>query len=286
MRPLLLPVAERLGRFAMRRRGIASRWIDTEHGKVHVYDARGTGSLPPIVLLHGIGSAATPFGPLVGRLQRQSCRVVAPDYPGHGFSQHHGTLTPQSLFDSVRAVLDTLRVGPAIVVGNSLGGAVALQCAIERPQSVLGLVLVSPAGAHASAEEWRDIKRTFHLSSRTEARAFLDRIYHRTPWFLPLLAHEFPAALARPAVRDLLTAASNDHLPAPAALEALPMPILLLWGQSEKLLPDSHLAYFTRHLPKHAIIERPPAYGHCPHFDDPADLSRRIVTFAASLSRK
>lgn len=283
MRPLLLPVAERLGRFAMRRRGIESRWIETAQGKVHVYDAPGSGSLPATVLLHGIGSAATPFGPVVGRLRRHMQRVVAPDYPGHGFSQRSGTLTPQALFDSVSAALDALDVGPAIFVGNSLGGAVALQYAIERPSLVRGLVLVSPAGAHASNEEWRDIKRTFHLSSRADARAFLDRIYHRTPWFLPLLAHEFPAALSRPAVRDLLLAASNDHLPAPAELEALTMPVLLVWGQSEKLLPDSHLAYFTRHLPKHAVIQRPAAYGHCPHFDDPIDLTKRILAFASKL---
>ena len=78
-------MAERLGRFAMQRRGVATRFVATPYGKVHVYDARGAGSLPPIVLLHGIGSAATPFGPVLARLQHHAQRVIAPDYPGHGF---------------------------------------------------------------------------------------------------------------------------------------------------------------------------------------------------------
>jgi pimeloyl-ACP methyl ester carboxylesterase len=60
------------------------------------------------------------------------------------------------------------------------------------------------------------------------------------------------------------------------------MPILLLWGQSERLLPRSSLAYFRHHLPRHAVIEEPVGFGHCPHLDDAARLAERLVEFAAS----
>ena len=66
------------------------------------------------------------------------------------------------------------------------------------------------------------------------------------------------------------------------ALAALAMPILLLWGQSERLLPKSSLAYLRRHLPGHAIIEEPAGFGHCPHIDDPARLAARLVAFATA----
>jgi pimeloyl-ACP methyl ester carboxylesterase len=280
VKPVLLPLAERLGRLALKRRGVRSRRVATPHAELHAYDAPGKGSLPTTVLLHGLGSAATAFGPLVSHLRRDVRRVVAPEFPGHGFSDETALLTPDALFGAMAHALDTLLDEPAIVVGNSLGGAVALTYAILRPERVRALVLVSPAGAHSTREEWDELRATFHLKTTKDARAFMDRIYHRTPWFLPLLAHEFPATLGRQAVRDLFAAASNEHLPTPDALAALPMPILLLWGQSERLLPESHLAYFTRHLPKHAIIERPEGFAHCPHFDDPAALAARIVAFA------
>ena len=254
--------------------------METPLGKVHVYDARGRGDLPTTVLLHGIGSAATPFGRVLSYLQRDVKRVVAPDYPGHGFSSHHApSLTPDALFASVEAALDTVVPEPCVVVGNSLGGALALTYAIDHPERVKALVLVSPAGAPSSPAEWRELKRMFELGSRAEATEFIGRLYHSPPWFMPLLTHEFPALLGRRAVRDLLDAATNDHLPTPDALRSLRMPILLLWGMSERMLPDSHLDYFRKHLPAHAIIERPEGFGHCPHLDAPKELTARIVEF-------
>jgi pimeloyl-ACP methyl ester carboxylesterase len=281
MRPVLIPLAERLGRRALRRRGVTTRWIQTPSGRVHVYDAPGRGSLPTTVLLHGIGSNATPFGPVLARLQRHVRRVIAPDYPGHGFSPTpDGTLTPEVLFDSLTQVLDQTVGEPAVIVGNSLGGALALHYAIAQPDRVRALVLVSPAGARATDDEWRALKDAFEFTSRAGALGFLDRVYHRTPWLAHVVAHELPAAIGRRAVRDLLASAGNDHSPSPEELAALPMPVLLVWGRSERLLPDTHLAYFVKHLPKHAVVERPEGFGHCPHVDAPEALASRIVEIA------
>jgi pimeloyl-ACP methyl ester carboxylesterase len=275
-------MAERVGRMVLRRRGISSGHVSSPFGPLHIYDAPGGGRLPTTVLLHGLGSAATPFGRLLAYLQRDVRRIVAPDYPGHGFSDHDGAerLTPGRLFDTVSSALDSTIHEPSIVIGNSLGGAVALQYALSRPARVQALVLVSPAGARSSDEEFRTLKAIFNVTSRAEARTFIDRLYHRPPWFASLLAHEFPETLGRRAVRELLESASNDDAPQPEALGALTMPILLVWGRSERLLPETHFEYFTRHLPPHAVVERPYGFGHCPHFDAPGALARRIVAFA------
>jgi pimeloyl-ACP methyl ester carboxylesterase len=252
-------------------------------GKVHVYDGRGSGKLPAVVLLHGISSSATAFGAVLVRLRKHAQRVIAPDYPGHGFSEHEGRLTAQALFEAMHTVFDALKVEPAILVGNSLGGAVALRYAVDEPERVRGLVLVSPAGAHASDEEWGELRRKFNVNTRADARVFLDRLYYRTPRLAHLFAHEMPAVLSKPAVRELFDSASNENVPGPEELAKLRMPILLLWGRHERVLSDANLDYFTRHLPAHAVIERPPNYAHCPHFDDPADLARRIVAFAEGI---
>lgn len=279
--PVLLPVAENLGRFALNRRGLASRSVRTRVGHLHAYDGRGRGELPPFTVIHGLGSAATPFGPVLTRLQPHARRVVAPEMPGHGFSPEPSTrLTPSVLFDAMRDALDHLIDEPAIVCGNSLGGAVALRYAIERPEKVRALVLMSPAGAQTTDEELDDIRRTFDMGSPRDAVAFMERLYHRPPWFAPLVAGEVRQRMRNPVVRDLLIHATPEHAPTPTELRALTAPTLLLWGRSERLLPPSGLAWFREHLPSHAVIEEPEDVGHCPHMDAPRRLAERLLRFA------
>src|SRR5690348_4715930 len=130
----LLPVAERLARRALNARGIESRFVDTRLARHHLYDAKGSGTLPTVVVLHGISSAATPFAPLLRRLLPHFRRVIAPEAPGHGFSgEPRAPLTVDTLFESMTELLDRELAEPAIVFGNSLGGAVAFAYAIERP---------------------------------------------------------------------------------------------------------------------------------------------------------
>jgi pimeloyl-ACP methyl ester carboxylesterase len=285
MRPVLIPLAELLGRRALRKRGVRTRWANTPLGRIHLYDAPGYGSLPTTVLLHGIGSNATPFGPLLARLRQHVRRVVAPDYPGHGFSPTpDATLRPDALLDAVSQVLDATVDEPAIVVGNSLGGALALHYARSRPERVHSLVLVSPAGARATDEEWQAIKQAFEFRSRAEALVFLDRVYHRTPWLARAVAHELPVSIRRRAVRDLLSDASNEHAAAPEDLAALAMPVLFVWGRSERLLPETHFEYFRKHLPKHTVVDRPEGFGHCPHVDAPEVLARKILDFVRGVA--
>lgn len=282
----LLRAAQQLGRLALHRRGLASRTVGTRLGALHAYDGVGQGELPHTVILHGIASAATPFAPVLARLQRHARRVSAPDLPGHGFSpEPAGRLTPEALTDAVREALDQLIDEPAVLCGNSLGGALALRYALERPEKVRGLVLVSPAGARFTDDELRTLRARFEHRDRRDTVAFLERLYHRPPWFVPLVAGEVREMILRPAVQELLQSATPDHAPTPAELGSLAMPVLFLWGRSERLLPASSLDWFRRHLPAHAVVEEPAGVGHCPHFDDPAALAARIVDFARALPR-
>lgn len=283
MRPVLIPLAERLGRYALSRTGITSSHVTTSLGGLHVYDAVGKGKLPTTVVLHGIASTATSFGGLLAHLHRDVRRIVAPDYPGHGFSAHDGVeLRPKRLFERVASALDETLDEPAIIVGNSLGGALAIRYAFERPERVRALVLLSPAGARCSDEDWASIRDTFDVTSRKKATTFLQRLYHRRPWFAPLVAHEVVQNIGSRAVREIIEAASNDDTLTGEELATIQAPILFVWGQSERILPMTSFDYYANHLPRHAVIERPDGFGHCPHFDDPRRLARRIVTFVRS----
>lgn len=256
----------------------------TRFGRMHCYDAPGTGNLPPVALLHGLAAAATPFGPLLVRLRGDVKRVLAPDHLGHGFSAGRtAPLTPASLLGATRETLDRMLDEPAIVVGNSLGGAVAVRYALASPHNVKALVLVSPAGAHCEDSEWQELKRLFAMTTRADASLFFRRVYHEPPWFLSLVAHELPAAMASAPVRSIMLGASNATALCPEELGALQMPVMLVWGQEERLLPESNLAYFRRHLPRGTRVERPDGFGHSPHTDAPDALAELIVDFARQL---
>src|SRR4051812_38654098 len=104
---MLLPLVERAAKRALNRSGIVSRVVRTSVANHHVYDARGAGSLPPVVILHGISSAATVFAPVMQRIRPHVRRLLAPDAPGHGFSSGpFEPLTPDTLGTSMRDLLD------------------------------------------------------------------------------------------------------------------------------------------------------------------------------------
>jgi pimeloyl-ACP methyl ester carboxylesterase len=147
----MLTVPERIARRVLNAQGLASRFIATRAGRLHVLDGAGSGHLPPIVLLHGLSANAICYGGLLRKLAPFTRRLIAPDMPAHGFSDVPAAgLDDSVLLDSVSDVLDRVLAEtgePAILLGNSLGGLVSIRYAQSRPDRIAGLVLVSPGGA-------------------------------------------------------------------------------------------------------------------------------------------
>ncbi|HRI07016.1 MAG TPA: alpha/beta fold hydrolase [Nannocystaceae bacterium] len=280
----LMPLVERLGRRRLNSLGLESRFAESPAGVIHYYESRSPGVLPPIVVLHGFGASATSFGPVLARLRHQSRRLVAPEAPGHGFSRGvRGDLTVHGAFEAVTDFLVRTIDEPALLFGNSLGGAMAIRFAAAHPERVRGLVLSSPAGAPMADDEFAEVVRSFRVGNLGEGAALLRRLYHQAPWFAPLLAADLLRHFREPALRGLLDSFSPADLLTPAELAALSAPTLLLWGRSERLLPNAGLDFFRRHLPSHAAIEEPEDFGHCPNLDRPRQLAERITAFARTL---
>jgi pimeloyl-ACP methyl ester carboxylesterase len=103
---------------------------------------------PPLVLIHGLGSAATAFKPIIPELAK-SFRVITVDLPGHGQSPLDPAqpMDPKSLG---RAIFDTVEGEYGIttfhVAGNSLGGWIALEMAADQPTRIKSLTGLAPAG--------------------------------------------------------------------------------------------------------------------------------------------
>ena len=180
--------------------------------------------------------------------------------------------------------LDQLIDRPAVLCGNSLGGYTALRYALARPEKVAGLVLASPAGASMLPEELFALRARFKLKSHRDALNFADALFARRSRIRHLYAMGLRHYFSLPQTLAVLEAMELTHLFTPAQLAALKMPILLLWGGAERILPPTQLQFFRDHLPAHARIERPAAWGHSPFLDDPRGFATRLLRFAAALS--
>ncbi len=105
------------------------------------------GSGEPVLLIHGMGSAATAWKPIIPALRKTSL-VITVDLPGHGKSpmDFAQPMDPKSLAEAVFRTMDELGIEKFNVVGNSLGGWVALEMAALKPERIKSLLGVAPAG--------------------------------------------------------------------------------------------------------------------------------------------
>lgn len=273
---------ERSHRLALRLVGATARPVPTSQGPVHVLDVPGAGPLPTVVLLHGLSSSAIDFAPLVRALRRHVRRVIALDAPGHGRSAppRHAVgmnVLQTALFEA----LDQLRAegldGPVTLVGNSLGGVFATRYALRHPDATGRLVLVAPAGAPCSPETLAELRRRFDPANLDDGLRFVREVFVRRRWYERVVAWGVPHRVGTPTARALLAAIDDDTWLTPAELAGLHVPVLLLWGRQDVVLPPDHFEFFSRHLPPHAARRLADGLGHAPHLDDPDRLAADVL---------
>jgi len=275
-----LAVADRVRLAGLQALGFRSRTVATDVGRVRVLEGRGTGPIPTVVLLHGLSSAAVDFGPLLMRLRRVAQRILAPDLPGHGGSDEpRRGEAAQSIRIGIAQALERVVDGPALCYGNSLGGLAAIRFANARPDLVGALVLASPAGARTDEEELRRVLAEFRVEEPHQVRAFVRRVLPNGHWMGPVLTWATGVRLRAAVVRELVDTASVLDTLAPHEVAGLAAPTLLLWGSEERLLPPTHLEFFRRHLPPHAVVESLAGLGHVPQLESPRLLLDRMVAF-------
>jgi pimeloyl-ACP methyl ester carboxylesterase len=136
--------------------GFTGRYAEVPAARLRVFEA-GTG--PTVVLLHGLGGAASNWVAVAPALAG-SCRVLVPELPGHGGSSAlpAPVLTLDPYADRVAALLES----PSLVVGHSLGGVVALRLALRHRELVCGVVLAASAGLSSGT---RSSQRALALAS-------------------------------------------------------------------------------------------------------------------------
>ena len=257
------------------------------------------GSGEPLLLLHGLGGAASNWVELAPALARDR-RVLVLDLPGHGGSSplpSAPTLNPFA--DVVATVAEREGMLPAAVVGHSLGGVVALRLALRRPGSVTALVLAAAAGISSATRAKETWVTLLVLARPARLVAPLRRLIARVAWLrYPVFGHwevADPAAFSARAVEGFLAgpALHTDigdagralvHDDPRTDLHRVRCPALVVWGARDRLVPLEDGVEYARRL--RAPFRVVPDCGHLLIGERPGACREAIESFLADLGSR
>lgn len=204
----------------------------------------------PIVLVHGFGVDGLTMLQLARRLARKH-HVVVPDLPGFGIQPDHD---PKIIdFEFFLAAIDdliaTLNLDPPVLVGSSMGGAIAGGYAASRPSAVPGLVVIGPAGIEPpiDTEVFAAAKRDEHLL-RVDSVASFERIYAlnftRPPWMPRFMKRVVAAeAAARAEDHEIILRNLEDLMLGTAdRFTDIACPTEIIWGADDRIIHPSAAA--------------------------------------------
>ena len=267
----------------LRLHGFRSRWIPTGHGPMHVLEAGCHANGPTWVFIHGFGSRAAEWAPLLRRWRPHCGRILVVDLLGHGRSTvpaagMHAQVLIEAGEEALRSVLAPGE--KCTLVGNSMGGLGAVRMAQCLPEAVHGMVLISPAGAPMSPTEMGTLLQVFAIKSYAQALHFVDKLFIHGVGLRSFMALGAWAHITRPHLRSLLSVYPNYPAFTPQELQCMP-PTLLIWGDKDHFLPASARDFFVNALPRaRTQVEIPADFGHSPHLGRSHEVAQVMLAWA------
>ncbi|HEX8120613.1 MAG TPA: alpha/beta fold hydrolase [Solirubrobacteraceae bacterium] len=265
--------------------------VKTEAGEISTMQA---GSGTPVVLLHGLGATKASFLPTVAALAPHH-RAIAIDLPGFGDSDKplRAPYHAKYFAGAVAALLDALDIERADVVGNSMGGRVAIEMGLRHPERVRRLALLAPSLAWLRDRPWAPLLRLVppQLGAIQPApRALVESIVRRA---IPGATDGWTAAGVDEFLRSYLTpngraafyaAARNIYLEEPhgekgfwTRLQQLETPSLFVWGRQDQVVPLRFARHVREALPAAHHLEL--NCGHVPQLERPQVTHDAILRF-------
>ncbi len=242
------------------------------------YLALGEGDSVPVLLLHGFGADLNTWMFTQPALA-DGRQVIALDLPGHGGSAKQvGRTDAGSLAAILNEALNALGIKRLHLVGHSMGGGIAISFALREPERVATLTLISSAslGSEINAAFIDGFVRAARRREAIEA--------------LNLLVHD-PALVSRTMIEEVLRYKRLDGVPEALAafaaewfpggrqgvalseaVAALKLPVQIIWGREDRIIPVAHAEALASRLPVH-ILERT---GHLPHMEKAGEVNRLI----------
>jgi pimeloyl-ACP methyl ester carboxylesterase len=275
---------------------LAFETLRTRSGRVSILSA-GTGA-QTVLCLHGLGGTKASFLPTVAALA-DDYRVVAMDLPGFGESDkpigapYNAGWFAATVFDS----LDALEVERAALIGNSMGGRIAIEAGLIDRSRVRRLVLLSPALAWLRDRRWAPLVRLLRpelgllqVAPRPVVEGALRRLLPVDPdGWAAAGVDEFLRAYLTPRGRAAFYAsARNIYLDEPhgddgfwTRLTELAPDSLFVWGRRDTLVPVGFRKHVERALPQARHVEL--NCGHVPQLERPRETHAAIRDFLSGL---
>src|SRR3954447_1208064 len=253
------------------------------------YGGPGSGELEPVVFVHGLGGCWQNFLENIPRAAAEGRRVIALDLPGFGFSEMpQEEISISGYGRVVNALCDELDLGEVVMVGNSMGGFISAETAIQFPARVARVVLVSAAGVTTSDLRARPIlagarvvaaaaTRTAAMSEKFVRRRHVRHLVYNSFIRHPTrirneLLYEITLGSGRPGFLDALRAIMDYDFR--DRLTEIGCPTLIVWGTEDMLVPSSDADEFERLIPHSrkvifrdtghmAMLERPQTFNDC-----------------------
>ena len=234
---------------------------------------RRGGSGPPLLYLHG-ASGAPVIMPFMQQLAERF-DVLVPEHPGYGLSDEPAWL--ENIHDVAYFYLDFLKhleLDNVTVVASSMGGWMAMELAVRDASRLASLVLVAPAGISAPGVQPADI---FLMSAEELVRnLFFDQRLAEARLAEPVTAEALDIALKNKHTTARLAWEPRLHDPfLPKWLHRIDVPVKIIWGKEDRILPVQFLQHFKNLMPKAQthVVE---GAGHLPQAEKP-DLFVELV---------
>lgn len=268
------------------------------HGHDVAYRMAGEGQ--NLLLIHGMAGSSRTWRAVMPRLAEE-CRVIAPDLLGHGESAKPPADYSLGGFAAMlRDLLGALEIDQVTVVGQSLGGGIAMQLAYQHPELAERLVLVSSGGLGREVS-W--MLRALTLPGAEYvmpavfpgfARDFGDRIAHtltRLGWRSPranemwqayssLHGVEHRAAFIR-TLRSVVDPGGQAVNASDRLYLAAAMPTLIVWGDADPIIPVAHAHAAHAAMPD-SSLEIFEGVGHFPQVEQPDRFATCLLEFMRS----
>lgn len=263
----------------------SARFVTVAGTRIRYIDA-GTGA--PVVFLHGLGASLYTWRSTLQPIMRAGFRVVAFDNRGFGESEKPPTGYRNADYERlVIALLDSLHVHDAVLVGHSMGGAIAAEAAVRDPQRVRGLVLIGAAGLGAREPLLFKVVRwpllgpfVVWFRGRGLTERLLRSTYADPQKVTPGDVDQYYAPVADPAYGTALRAVLRefDFNALDGRLDRIQTATLLIWGAEDRWVPLDAGRRFASQLQRAAFVLVPHA-GHAVQEETPAEANRLLIRF-------
>lgn len=246
----------------------------TKTSKYYVEEGQGE----PIILLYGLFGSVKNFTPLINHL-KESYRVIVPVFP---FFDLGMTITIYSLTDFLHNLINDLKLEKFHLLGNSMGGHIALLYTLKHPNKVTSLILSGSSGLYETGMgdtfprrgDYNYIKKKAEITfydPKTATKELVDEI--------------FATVNSRKALQILSLAKSTIHNNLEKELSKIKSDCCLIWGRNDVVTPPEVALKFNKLIP-HSTLEWIDECGHVPMLETPEAFNKLLDKFLVSLNQE